>query len=98
MYETFCAYISQKNGVAERRIGVIQEKGRALLIQSNAPTFLWGEVMLTTTYLSNRLASHNLGNKSPLQLLSTAVLMIKIGSDLPKRVFGCECYVHLYPT
>ena len=24
--------------------------------------------------------------------------MIKIGNDLPKWVFGCECYMHLYST
>ena len=54
--------------------------------------------MLTTTYLSNRIANHNLGYKSPYQLLSTAVPMTKIGNDLPKRVLVCECYVHLYPT
>ena len=98
MHETSCTYTPQKNGVAERRIGVIQGKSRALLIHSNAPTFLLGEAMLTATYLSNRLASHSLGYKSLLKLLSTAVPMITIGSDLPKKAFGCECYMHLYPT
>ena len=98
IHETSCAYTPQQNGVAERRIGIIQEKGRALIIHSNAPTFLWGEAMLTATYLSNRIVSHSLGYKSPYQLLSEALPMTKIGTDLPKRVFGCECYVHLYPN
>ena len=61
VHETSCAYTPRQNGVVERRIGVIQEKGRALIIHSNVPTFLWGEVMITATYLSNRIASHNLG-------------------------------------
>ena len=52
--------------------------------------------MLTATYLSNRIVNHSLGYKSPYQLLSEALPMTKIGTDLPKRVFGCECYVHLY--
>ena len=40
----------QQNGIAERMIRLVQEKGRALQIQSNAPLFLWGGVMLTATY------------------------------------------------
>ena len=98
VHETSYAYTPQQNGVAERKIGIIEEKGIALLIHINAPTFLWGEATLTATYLSNRLASHSLGYKSPMQLLSTAVPMIKRGNDFPKRIFGCECYMHLYPT
>ena len=35
IHETSCAYTPQQNGIAERRIGLIQEKGRSLLIQSN---------------------------------------------------------------
>ena len=54
--------------------------------------------MLTATYLSNRIVSHSLGYKSPYQLLSAAVPMTKIGNDLPKGVFGYQCYVHLYPN
>ena len=54
--------------------------------------------MLTATYLSNRIVSHSLGYKSPYQLLSAVLPVTKIGTDLPKRVFGCECYVHLYPN
>ena len=86
------------NGIVERRIGLIQEKGRSLLIQSNAPLFLWGEAMLTATYLTNRIASHSLGNQSPLQLISQHLHSIKLGNDLQQRVFRCECYAHLYPN
>ena len=98
IHETSCAYTPQQNDIAERRIGLVQEKGRALLIQSNAPLFLWGEAMLTATYLTNRTASHSLGNQSPLQLISQHIYPIKLRNDHPQRVFGCECYVHLYPN
>ena len=54
--------------------------------------------MLTATYLTNRTASHSLGNQSPLQLISQHIHPIKLGNDLPQRIFGCECYVHLYPN
>ena len=98
VHETSCVYTPQQNGVAERRIGIIQEKSRALLIHSNTPSFLWGEAMLTATYLTTRTASQTLNAQSPLQLLSAAFPFLKLGDSLPKRVFGCECYVHLYPN
>ena len=41
-------------GVVERRTERVQGKGRALLIKSQAPIFLWDEAMLTTTYLINQ--------------------------------------------
>ena len=98
IHETSCVYTPQQNGIAERRVRLVQEKGRVLLIQSNAPFFLWGEAMLIVTYLANRIASHILGNRSPLKLISQHLPLIKLGNDLQKRVFGCECYVHLYPN
>ena len=54
--------------------------------------------MLTATYLTNRIASQTLNTQSPLKLLSTAFPLLKLGDSLLKRVFGCECYVHLYPN
>ena len=66
IHETSCAYTPQQNGVTKRRIGIIQERAKALLIQSNVPTFLWGEAMLTATFLTNRIASQNLDKQSPL--------------------------------
>ena len=52
--------------------------------------------MLTATYLTNRTISQTLNAQSPLQLLSTAFPLLELGDSLPKRVFGCECYVDLY--
>ena len=100
IHETSCAYTLQQNGVAERRIGIIQERARALLLQSNAPSFLWGEAMLTSTFLTNRIISQNLDKQSPLKFITTAIpsgMFDKVGHELPPKVFGCECYVHLYP-
>ena len=34
----------------------------------------------------------------PLNMTSAAFPLIKLGDSLPKRVFECECYVHLYPN
>ena len=54
--------------------------------------------MLTATYLTNRTASQTLNTQSPLQLLLKTFPLLKLGDSLPKRVFGCECYVLLYPN
>ena len=40
IHETSCAYTLQENGVLERQIRLIQERGRALLIHSNTRSFL----------------------------------------------------------
>ena len=57
--------------------------------------------MLTSTFLTNRIVSQTLDKQSPLQLISTAIpsgISDKIGQELLTKVFGCECYVHLYPN
>ena len=98
IHETLCAYTPQQNGVAEQRIGIIQEKGRALLLQSQAPIFLWDEAMLTATCLINQTATKVLRGRSPIQFLSSKFLSARLNNELPPKIFGCECYVHLHPT
>ena len=53
IHESLCIYTPQQNGVAEQKIGLVQEKGHVLLLQSGAPIYLWGEAMLTATFLIN---------------------------------------------
>ena len=57
--------------------------------------------MLTSTFLTNRIVSQNLDKQSPLKFITIAIplgLSKKVGHELPLKVFGCECYVHLYPN
>ena len=57
--------------------------------------------MLTSTFLTNRIISQNLDKQSPLKFITTAIpsgMSDKVGHELPPKVFGCECYVHLYPN
>ena len=54
-HETSCPYTPQRNGLAERKIGDIVDKGRSLLIQANAPLNLWGFAVMTAIHLINRL-------------------------------------------
>ena len=50
-YEPCPPYAHHKNGVAERIIGVITEKARAMMIDAQAPNEFWGEAVNTANYL-----------------------------------------------
>ena len=50
-FEPCPPHAHHKNGVAERMIGVIAEKARAMMIDSQAPLEFWGEAVGTAVYL-----------------------------------------------
>ena len=50
-YEPCPPYAHHKNGAAERIIGVITEKARAMMIDAQAPIEFWGEAVKTADYL-----------------------------------------------
>jgi Reverse transcriptase (RNA-dependent DNA polymerase)/Integrase core domain/gag-polypeptide of LTR copia-type len=88
-HQTSCVGTPQQNGVAERKNRHLLEITRALLFSANLPKEYWAVAICTSCYLINRLPSHILGIKSPLEILYNR----KIGiSHL--RVFRCVCYVH----
>jgi transposase InsO family protein len=53
-------YTPQQNRVVERRNQTMVAMARALLKQRRMPTEFWGEVVVTTVYLQNRLPTKNL--------------------------------------
>ncbi|GAA0187175.1 hypothetical protein LIER_34463 [Lithospermum erythrorhizon] len=60
------------------------DTARSLLFQSNLPIQLWGECLLTTTYLVNRFPLPSLNHKSPFEKL------FKIASTYTHlKFFGC---------
>ncbi|GAA0162902.1 hypothetical protein LIER_18896 [Lithospermum erythrorhizon] len=76
VHEKSCAYTPQQNGIVERT--------RALMFQYHLPKSFWGDAVLTSTYLINRLPSHILDWKSPYEMLN------KEAPDISHlRVFGC---------
>ena len=63
---------------------------RVLKFQSNIPLYLWGDCVLTTVHIINRLPSPILQTKSPFKKL------YKLYNKLPSydhlKVFGCLCF------
>ena len=71
---------------------------RALKIHQHVPTYLWGEAVLTATYLSNWIPSKVLRYESPIDLISEAFPNIKLKTNLCLRVFGCTAFVHVHES
>ena len=86
----------QQNGVAKRKNGHLLIVTRAFFFQTNVPKNYWKEAILTTTNITNRLSSQELGIKSPMQVLSTFYPNFNNSNELVPKIFGCVAFVHIY--
>ena len=61
-------YTSPQNGVAERTNRTLMNMARTMLIGSSMEKQYWGEAVVTSAFIKNRLASRVLQWKSPFEL------------------------------
>ncbi|RVX15345.1 Retrovirus-related Pol polyprotein from transposon TNT 1-94 [Vitis vinifera] len=98
VHQSSCIDTPQQNGVVERKNRHLMEVARSLMIASNVPKQLWGEVVLTATYLINQMPSRILQYKTPCQILLAAYPSARIISSIPIKVFGCTAFVHIHKS
>ena len=67
--QSTCKDTPQQNGIAERKSKHLLEVGRALMFHMNVPTHLWGDAILTSCYLINRMPTRVLNYATHLQTL-----------------------------
>ena len=96
IHESSCVNTPQQNGVAERKNGHLLAVTRALLFQQHVPKSYWGEAVLTSTHIINRLPSTTLGLKTPMEVLSSFYPNVQTSNNLTPRIFGCTSFVHVH--
>ena len=83
VYQTTAPYTPQQNGVAERKNRTLKDMINSMLNSSGLPHNLWGEALLTTNFILNRIPFKNY-NKSPYELWKGRIPSYNI-----IKVWGC---------
>lgn len=95
VHQSTCRDTPQQNGIAERKNKHLLEVARAIMFYMNVPKYLWGEAILTASYLINRMPTKMLKYQTPLECLKIFFPEARLFSDLPVKVFGCTVYLHI---
>ena len=69
---------------------------RSIMFTMNVPKQFWGEAVLTTSYLINRMPSKVFKYQTPCQTFLLSYPHTCIIFSLPLKVFGCTAFVHIY--
>ena len=96
VHQSSCTDTPQQNGVAERKNKHLLEVARSLMFSTCVPKYLWGEAILTATYLINRMPTKILKFQTPLEQLKKCFPSSRLTYDLPLKVFGCTAFVHIH--
>ncbi|GJT23818.1 zinc finger, CCHC-type containing protein [Tanacetum coccineum] len=89
IHETTAPYTSQQNGISERKNKVLKEMVNSMLSYSGLSQGFWGEAMLTTCYLLNRVPNKR-------NMITPYELWTKRKPNLNYlRVWGCRAVVRL---
>ena len=55
LHQSSCSDTPGQNGIAERKNKHLLEVARAMMFYMNIPKYLWGDAILTASYLINRM-------------------------------------------
>ena len=83
IHETTTLYLPQSNGVAERKNRTLKEMMNAMLISYGLPQNMWGEAILSSNYLLNKVPKKKT-EKAPYELWKGIEPSYKY-----LRVWGC---------
>ncbi|KAA0060527.1 Retrovirus-related Pol polyprotein from transposon TNT 1-94 [Cucumis melo var. makuwa] len=86
VHHTSCAY-TQQNGVAERKNCHLVEVARSLMLSTSLPAYLWGDAILTTAHLINRMPSRILHLQTPLNCLKESYPSTHLVSERGYKCF-----------
>ena len=86
---------NKQNGIVERKNKHLLEVADAIMFSMNVSKYLWGEAVLTASYLINGMPTRILKYSTPLEFLKKSFPMSHIHSNLPLKVFGCIVFVHI---
>ena len=66
-----------------------------MMFYMNLPKYLWGDAVLTASYMINRMPSKVLQYSTPLECLKIFFPEFRINSYLPLKIFGWTTFVHI---
>jgi hypothetical protein len=89
-WDTRAPYVPEQNGEAERLNRTLMYKVRPMLNETKIPKGMWGEIIKTATYLSNRSPHYQLNSKTPYEMIKGKK------PDLSHlRIIGSTAWVHV---
>ena len=91
LYQSFCAYTSQQNGVVECKNRHLVETTCTFLLHQKVPQRFLGDAILAACFLINHMPSSVLHDHIPHSILFPNQPPL----CLPLRVFGWVCFVHI---
>lgn len=89
-YQLSVPYTPQQNGVAERKNRSMMEMARSMMAEKDLPKKFWVEVVYTSVYLQNRLATKAVKRKTLIEAWTGVKPTAK-----HLKVFGSLCYIHV---
>ena len=96
VHQSSCVDTPQQNGLAERKNKHLLEVARSLHCTNQVPKYLWGEAVLTATYLTNRTPNKVLSFETPFDVFRKFYPTNRLSSSLPLKIFGCTTFVHIH--